>query len=297
MNNIARVRVTARPEVVIKKLSRANIAIYGVKSAGAYTSFGAEDKMLKKVFAIFSHPCYNIRIVKYGFVRSLALRALSRAGLVAGAALFAAAVLLSQAFVLKISVTGSGAHLAPQVVAILRRHGVEEGRLYGGVDSPLVVSQIMSLPSVTFCSIGKRGAAVVVDVQCSRQSSSASDSSPLISPVAGRVVAVAAVCGTPCVSVGDEVSAGDKLILPYCAQSPSGGTVCMCAGYVRISVSASVTSLAAEESSSALSSALAAVNLYSDEAEVTSCTVKRVSQGVLYTINFDYIYTASINMR
>lgn len=297
MNNLARISVTAPPETVIKKLSRAHIALYSLKKEGAATTFAVKDKTVKKVFAIFAHPCYNVCVVKYSAARSLLMRASSRAGLLVGCAVFAAAVIFAQSFVFKVEVVGSGAYLAPQVVAILREQGAEAGKLFRGLDRPVTISRIMSLPSVTFCSVEKRGTALIVDVECSGSPFSHAVRTPLYSPVAGQVTSVVAVCGTPRVGAGDEVNIGDELISPLYTDASGNSAECLCVGYVSILVQASVTSAAEEESEEALSSALAAVNLYSQEAEITSYTVKTSSNGVIYTVNFNYIYTASINMQ
>ena len=297
MKNLACIRVTAAPETVIKKLSRADIPLFNLKKSGAYTTFCVNDKTVKKVFAIFSHPCYNVCVVKYGFVRSAYMRALSRLGVLLGAVIFVAAVCLSQLFVFRVEVSGSGAYLSPQVVAILKEQGVEAGRIYKGVDKRAVISQIMSLPSVTFCSAEKRGTAFVVDVECSEQGSAAPAREHLLSPVAGEVVRVVAVCGTPQVNAGDYVSRGDELISPYFITAEGTEEGCICAGYVDIRVQASVSSRADGESQSALSAAIAAAKLYSDQIEILSYSVDAVSDGVIYTVNFNYIYTASINMQ
>lgn len=297
MNNLTSIRVTAPPETVIKKLSKANIALYNLKKEGATTTFAVKDKTVKKVFAIFTHPCYNICVVKYGGVRSFAVRVLSRIGAAVGCLIFAAAVLTAQSFVFSVQVGGSGSYLAPQVIAILGEYGVEEGRLYRGVDKPVVISRIMSLPSVTFCSLEKRGTAFIVDVECSPEGTKVSLQTPLLSPVTGTVQSVVAICGTPRVEEGQAVSRGDELISPRYTAADGSVQSCLCVGYARILVVASVTSHAEEESEQSLSAALAAVNLYSQEASVTSYSVKHASDGVIYTVNFTYIYTASINMQ
>lgn len=297
MNNLVQIRVTAAAETVIKKLSKANIALYSLKTQGAVTTFAVKDKRLKKVFAIFSHPCYNIAVVNYGAARSLFVRVLSRAGLALGLVLFLCGVALSQLFVFRVQVTGSGSHLAPQVCAILREYGVQVGKMYNLHDKPLTIARIMALPSVTFCSIERRGTAVVVDVECSYEGQLASTRSPLVSPVDGEVVKITAVCGTPCAAEGQLVKVGQELILPNYTDAEGNIHDCLCVGYAHIRVSACLSTLAMADGEEGLNSALAAVNLYSDGAEVTSYSVRNVSGGVIYTVNFTYIYTASINMQ
>ena len=295
--NLARISVVAPPETVIKKLSRANIPLSGLQKKGAVTTFAVGDNYIKKVFAIFAHPCYNICVIKYGGLRSLAVRVLSRAGAIAGAAAFICAIVISQSFVFKIDVVGSGSYLASEVRAILREGGVRVGGIYSAVGEPAPVSRIMALPQVTFCSISKRGTAVIVDVECDAESSSGVSRAPLLSPVAGEVQGIVAICGTPRVTVGQQVEAGDELISPQYISSDGSVEACICVGYAHIKVSAEICVAAEEESEQALRSALAAVNLYSDSAAVTSYSAKAASGGVIYTVNFTYTYTASVNMQ
>ncbi len=297
MNNLVKLSVVAPPETVIKKLSRAQIALYDLKKTGVRTTFCVHDKTLKKVFAIFAHPCYNVTVVKYGAVRSFLTRASARAGALVGAALFIAIVTFCQTFVFKVEVTGSGAYLSPEVTAILRDCGVEAGKPCKNIDSPLTISRIMALPSVTFCSVSKRGTVVIVDVECDEEGSISPRRDPLVSPVAGEVVRIVAICGTPCVEAGQQVSAGDELISPRYTAADGTFNSCICVGYADIRVRASISVAAEDDSEKSLQSALSAVNLYSDGAEVLSCTVKQSSQGVIYDIDFTYIHTASINMQ
>lgn len=297
MNNLARIRVTAAAETVIKKLSKAQIPLYGLKKQGAYTTFLVKDKTVKKVFAIFSHPCYNVCVIQYGALRSLLRRAAARVGLLVGALVFAVVVTCAQAFVFKVQVVGSGAYLSPQVTAILCDSGIAVGKLYKDVDKPLTIAKIMALPSVTFCSFEKRGTAVIVDVECDEEGSISSTRTPLVSPVSGEVVNITVICGTPRVQEGQAVSRGDELISPFYTDGEGQTVGCLCVGYVDIRVSAVISVSAQSEGEEGLSSALAAVNLYSDEAQITSYSVKTVAEGVIYTVNFTYIHTASINMQ
>lgn len=296
MADLVLVRVSAPPETAIKKLARAKIAAFRLKKQGVHTTFWVGYKTLEKVFAIFAHPCYNVCVIKYGAVRSAFARAAARAGALVGAAAFVAVVVAAQRFVFRIDVTGSGAHLAPQVVAILSGEGISVGRPCGKV-SPSVTARIMALPAVTFCSVQKRGTAVIVDVECGSGGISPSPRVPLLSPVSGVVERLVALCGTPRAEEGQSVSVGDELISP-CYAGPSGEEYpCLCAGYAHIRVRASICVAAEEESDSGLAAALAAAELYAEGAEVLSHRVRAVSQGVVYQVDFTYIYTASINMQ
>ena len=68
-------------------------------------------------------------------------------------------------------------------------------------------------------------------------------------------------------------------------------------GYATLSCSASLSYAAEEESDEALNAAYAAALLYAGEGEIVSrnYTVKQNSEGVVYTVDFTYLHTISIN--
>lgn len=297
MKNLTRVRVTATVETVIKKLSKAQIRVFNVEKKGAYTHFFVGHNYVEKVFAIFSHPCYNIAITKISPVQSLVQRLCWRIGAAVGCGLFFATVIFSQFCVFKIQVVGSGDYLAPQVEAILASCGVRAGSVFPEKDFSEAEAKVMALPSVTFCSFSKRGFVVVADVECNEEDDRTANYSPLRSDVGGEVVKIISVCGTPLVSVGDKVGRGDELIGAYYVAEDGQENSCLCVGYAVISVSASVLSRAESESDEALENAFAATRLYGEDSEVLSYTVKTTSEGVIYTVDFTYLHTVSVNMQ
>ena len=92
-------------------------------------------------------------------------------------------------------------------MTILAENGVREGSICPSYDSPVVLSAIMRLPGVSFCSVQREGVAVVVDVECSSSPGVRPVYSPLLSPVAGRVEGVCVLSGTASVAVGDDARA------------------------------------------------------------------------------------------
>ena len=296
-NDLTQVRVTASAETVIKKLAKGQIVAFDLTKKGAYTHFFVAHNYVKKVFAIFSHPCYNITVIKLSPFRSLALRLRWRVGVLAGMLLFLIAVALSQACVLKIEVTGSGYYLAPQVEAVLSSCGIKVGSFFVGNDFSAARAQVMSLPAVTFCSFEKRGFVVVADVECNAEDDRAASYSPLIADCSGKIQKIVAVCGTPLFSVGDEVSRGDELIGAYYLKEDGQSAPCLCVGYAQIEVSASISSAFCERGDENLKKAVAAARLYAENAVVTGYTVRDTSDGVIYTVDLTFLHTVSVNMQ
>ncbi len=72
-------------EAALKKLKKSQVGVYNCKKAGAEFAFCVKDKDLKKVFAIFSNPCYNIRVENLGRRAGFLKSVVNRIGLVVGA--------------------------------------------------------------------------------------------------------------------------------------------------------------------------------------------------------------------
>ncbi|MGN0818671.1 MAG: sporulation protein YqfD [Candidatus Coproplasma sp.] len=289
--------MTAPPETALKKLAKAQIAAYNVKKDGRRVLFCVQDNNIKKVFAIFSHPCYNICIERKSPKNALLSLIANRFGLIIGSALFIAAAYLSNGFIFKISVTGSGSYLYGEVVSIASSAGAYVGSYCSNPDKPLITSRVMALPQVTFCSVEKRGSVLIVDVQTDEENYSALSSGGLKSDVNGTLLSVVAICGTPAVSQGEAVSLGQTLISPYSLSADGSAKKCVAVGYASILVKANISYPAAEESEQNAQCALDATRLYSDSVIQSEYTVKRTAEGVVYEVTFSYVSTLSINME
>lgn len=296
MNNLTQIKIISAPRQAIAKLVREDVPVYNCKKDDAYFIFSVPDNLVKKVFAIFARPCYNITIEKKSPLFRLKNFCARRAFLLVGGIVFVAAACLSNAFVLRVEVTGSGSYLNSAVRSVLYECGVREYSLYRGGNEAAIISRVLALPNVTFCSVQKRGSVLYVDVQTNTESGTRADYSPLKADRAGIVENIVAICGTPCVSVGDSVATGDTLIAAY-SVADGQNMSCLAVGYAILSCTGSVSYAAERESEQNLSSAYAAALLYIGDGEITerSYTVSQNSEGVVYTVDFTYLHTISIN--
>lgn len=295
MNNLTRFKIIAAPRQAISKLSRAQIPVYDCKKQGAHFAFSVPDNFVQKVFAIFAHPCYNIVIEHKSPKTRFENFIVRRAFLVAGLALFAFSAYFSNSFVFRVEVTGA-AHLENAVKGIAYSLGVRENSFYKGVDEAALVSQVLNLPDVTFCTVHKSGSILYIDVREDSQNVAKADYSPLVSDCSGTLKKLVAVCGTAAVEEGQKVRRGDVLIEAYTAVNEEivpGIAV----GYAVIECSAQVSYSAAEESEENLESAYASALLYADGDVITerSHSVQTTAEGVIYCVNFTYLHTISIN--
>ena len=298
MNRLTKIKVLAAPRQALFKLARAGVPVYGCKKQGAFFLFSVPDNFLKKVFAIFSSPCYNISVERKSAAARLKNFAAGRAALVAGCLLFAACAFLSNIFIFKVEVTGSGAYLKNAVLEIASSCGVRRWAAYGGVDKVSVISRVLELPSVTFCSVHKSGSVLYIDVQAQREEELSNSYLPLYADCDGTVEKIVAVCGTAIVEKGSFVKRGDALIAPYSAVNEGDIVPCIASGYAVISRTVQLSYAADSESRENLSAAYASALLYADgEIVRREHTVSFTSEGVVYNVELTYLHTVSINFE
>lgn len=296
MTDLTSVCITATAETAVKKLKKAGIGVYDCKKEGAKFTFRVKDKHLKKVFAIFSNPCYNIKVAKQSRRGRLLKSLLNRAGLIAGALAFVVIAALSNAFVLKIEVEGSGRYLSPEIRRIVYETGAREFRLYRGFDAPAATGKILALPQVTFCNIEKNGSILRIDVRVDEEHSAKAERTPLISDRDGVVKNIVAICGTAAVSAGAQVKKGDTLIsaVTYAGEREVES---IAVGYAELECRGAAEFSAACESDENLRLAYSSVLIYADEILTRSHTVRAAEGGVVYVIDFTYLHKLSINIK
>lgn len=297
MNNIVCFEVTATMETALKKLSKANIAVYKLKKRSSRVQFGVRQEYVEKVFAIFSHPCYNTVIIKNSGVTRLKLFLQKRFGLIAGAVVFIAAAVISGNTVLKIKIVGNGGYLERQIISIASECGAREWSFCRNLDAPLMQSKIMALPDVNFCSVKRDGAYLLIDVRTEEEHTSRADCKPLTANVSGEVYRLVAICGTPERKEGDGVSVGEVLIGAYELSADGERIPCLAVGFAEIKAKAEISLFYGEESEQNAQSALKAAALYSDTVLERSYTVSPCEGGVKYEVSFTYLKRVAINME
>lgn len=296
MTDVTRIAVTSTAETALKKLKKAEISVYDCRKDGAEFMFGVKDKQLKKVFAIFANPCYNIRVMQSSGRARVFRRAAVRAGLIFGAFAFITAAAVSNSFVFKISVSGSGAYLSPEVKRIIYESGAKEFSTCSRFDAPYATGKILALPQVTFCNIEKRGSILKVDVQVDEEHGESVNPSPLVSDREGIVKNIVAICGTANFSAGDKVKKGDVLISDTVTVGEEQ-VKSLAAGYAELECSGRTEYFAESESDESLKAALSSIRLEAEKILSRKHTVKAADGGVIYVIDFTYLHKLSINVK
>lgn len=296
LTDYTRISVTSTAESALKKLKKAEIPVFDCKKQGLEFVFAVKDKDVKKVFAIFQKPCYNVR-AKALSPRKRVLAALSRrAGLIFGALAAVVAIMIADCHILRVEVGGSGSYLAPEVERIV---ALEGGRTFGTFSSlnyAKATGRILALPQVTFCHIEKRGSVLHIDVRTENGASVKAEYSPLVSDADGTVKTLAAVCGTAAVEEGQSVKRGDVLIYPY-IETEKGQIPCFAAGFAEIECKRQAEYFAETDSEESLRQAYASLLLETENVIERSYKVKPTADGVVYVIDFTYLHKVSINLN
>jgi hypothetical protein len=256
-----------------------------------------DDENLKKAFAIFTHTCYNVCVIEKSNKTKLVNFAVNRIGLILGCLIFIAAVYVGNSFIFKIKVTGSGNYLENEVLSIIDDAGLQIGDYYKSLDKQLALSRIMSLPNVTFCSIERDGSALIIDVQTNSEDNAKVNYSPLVSDVNGVLKELVVICGSGEVAVGQTVQKGQSLIGAYSEAADGTTTTSLVVGYAKIECTRTESFAAKEESENNKKLAISIIQLYTDNPEEVSYTVKKDTDGVIYEVTFSYLHTQSLNME
>lgn len=297
MNSLVEFKVISTVETALKKLNKVNIATYKLKKRGASVYFSVEEEYTQKVFAIFAHPCYNICIRR----KSAKTRFLQffgrRFGLIAGVLAFLAICIISNGLVLAVKVVGNGSYLSPQVLDAAQSCGVCYFSPCASLDKPLLQSKILSLPSVTFCSVQRRGSILVIEVRTDEEHSSQLNAQSLVCQTEGEVYRITALSGTAEKCVGDKVQVGETLIGAYRLTESGEKQSCIAVGFAEIKRTASVVVFFGQESEANERAALSSASLYSDKVLEKSCKVSPCEGGVNYNVTFTYLTTVAINME
>lgn len=296
MNKFTRICVVCPAETALKKLSAAHIPVRDCVKNGARFIFSVKDKHVKKVFAIFKKPCYNIAVTELSRKARLKRAFFRRFAIALGAALFLAAAIYANSLVLKISVTGSGSYLAPEVMRIIKQSGARLYRPASGIDVPSATGRILALPQVTFCNVQKRGSILYVDVQVDEENLSSSSSGDLVADVGGKVLKITAICGIARVAAGQEVQKGDVLIA---AKTLAGDreTAGVAVGFAVMQCARVYEYPAPCESEGNLANAYKAALIFGEEVISRSHSVKSAQNGVIYIVEITYLHKLNININ
>ena len=265
-------------ERVAEKLVRGGVPVLGARIVQKnVVRIRVDGKHGKKVFAILQGSCYNIKKSRPVGWERVVHAFMKHAGLAVGAVLFVCAVVFFQGRILKIDVVGSGAYYRAEVLSVLSERGAS---FLAPVPAEKagITARILALPRVSFCSLSHEGGVLTVRVEVE------DEALPLVvgaltAPADGTVESLTVVRGRACVSVGDEVRAGDPV-----AEPAAGENYVIARVAVRYAVDAEYTG--SEESARAQS--------YLDYGEIADLQSQKTGNG--WRITGSALAIAAVNL-
>jgi sporulation protein YqfD len=205
-------------EKAISKMQRNNINLYKIrKTAADKLFFCCEIKDELKIFAIFEGSCYNIEKQRNGGYMYPLVFLKRNLGILFGLIIFLSCLIISNMFVYKIEITGSGSFYTSEINGILESNKIKSFSLFKELDFDIIEKEVLMLEGVNFVSAQRKGNRLIIDVRLG-----ASDSVPknrifedLKAPEKGEILNITIIRGTALAAVGDTVSAGQSLIGAY----------------------------------------------------------------------------------
>ncbi len=168
---------------------------------------GRAKKLLSEAGCVFS-------LTHRGFPEA-AFRLIKSPGLIAGAILSAALVILCNSYVWEVRISGAEDVPKSEIAAAAEKAGIFRGMKKSGADEREAANVIINeCPGVSFAAVNVRGAVAFVDVR-ERETHEVFDksgSSDLVAAFSGVVTAINVRSGDVLVRVGDTVSKGDVLV-------------------------------------------------------------------------------------
>ncbi|MBQ7369440.1 MAG: sporulation protein YqfD [Clostridia bacterium] len=211
------------PERAIERLQKAGICVFEAKKVEKkQILFCINKKDLEKAFAIYPNMCYNSsRESVYTFTRVGAqserekkIRTHRLVGCALGIAIFFLTVTAFSPVVFAIDVVGTNVYQR-EIVEILETERVKRFAPYPSGKEEILTAKILSLPSVEFCSVQKRGGVVRVEVRLNAFSTSERETGDMVAPKSGVVVNGVALGGTLLKRTGERIEAGESLVGEY----------------------------------------------------------------------------------
>lgn len=273
------------PEGALARFRRAGIPVSDVKKRDKKTlELCIERKYREKAFTTLRDSCYNITGTSLFGVWRLFAALRRKIGFFIGAALFILLAALSDLFVLRIDVVGTGAYYRDRVLSVLRENGVRPGGLYRAEKVSAIAAEVLSFDGVSFCSLKKEGSVLTVEVQVDRSLPPAA-AGGLYAPADGTVYSLTVLRGEAHAEEGDEVARGSLLVGAAEGQSVVMASARLLCRYESLSSASTAEEAVAEGVLAALSAG---------EAEIVSQNAEPQADG--YLVEIEYLLTVAVNM-
>lgn len=200
---------------LLEWLHEKKVKVYDVKPIENGIILTIESKDCKKLFAISSNMCYNMKKLKYKGRFAFLKLLFENIGLAIGGALFVIAVFLFDGVITGTDYKGDYAYFRNEIDGALNSYKFLGRTFYYGNDNEEVAKKILSSSEdIAFASVKRKGHKIVIEVYKAKDEPVPINvkKSEIKSPVKGVVRQLVVLSGTALIKVGDEVEEGQTLI-------------------------------------------------------------------------------------
>ena len=168
----------------------------------------------KKLFAIFSHSCYNLKILKSYEISAILQSMKARLGLILGTVLCVVVILVYTGSVREIQISGIEKIEETEVVAVLTDMGITVGTPKTKINLNALADRLTTrLKLAAFTTVSLKGITLKITI-IERTVTDIIDETPcdILSKFDGTVTGIIVTSGTAKVKIGDKVKIGQMLI-------------------------------------------------------------------------------------
>ena len=285
-------------EKAICKMQRNDINLYKIKKMSQdRLIFWCEIKDELKIFAIFDGSCYNIKKIKYSGLLYPVVFLMHNAGILIGLIIFLISLFISNMYLYKIEISGSGSFYKTEINEILKENDIKSFMLFKNLNFDLIEKELLSLEGVNFVSAKRDGSRLIIDVRIGN-----SDSVPLnrkyidlVSTKDGEVLNISVIRGTAQVAVGDNVVIGQSLIGAYYYNISEEKVETFVIGKIELKCNIKILYETKCFDDNEKIDALVYAKMILEEREILDSTFKQVTDGEKKYIEIDINYIELIN--
>lgn len=204
------------PERLLNRMAQQGIRVWGVRLRDEQLRFYCFARDYRALRRCARHACVRMRVTRKRGLPFIVNRYRHHKGLLVGAAVYAAVLLLLSPRIWAIDVVGCSEEVAQQVLEQTADMGVVIGARMADIDiKGIEITGLSRLPMLAWITVNPSGSVARVEVTVREPTPSILDLSQPSNIVAvrdGRVMSMRVVSGQKCVMVGEGVSAGAVLI-------------------------------------------------------------------------------------
>lgn len=213
------VRVEAEggfPERLLNRIAQKGIRVWGVRLQEERMRFYCFARDYRALRDCARHACVRMRVKRKRGLPFIINRYRHHKGLLVGALIYVAVLLLLSPRIWAIDVVGCSDEIAQQVLEQTADMGVTVGARMADIDiKGIEITGLSRLPMLSWITVNPSGSVARVEVTVREETPSIldlSEPSDMVAVRDGRVVSMRVVSGQSCVLIGEGVSVGSTLI-------------------------------------------------------------------------------------